>query len=226
MSLRSAPARYRRRMDILPLLDEALVALPGHLLHLRFVLPRAVRAHRPRSESVLAFLFGRLRRSRPAEHGLLLEQQVLEHEREVVQEVPAIRDLDGIRSTFRQSSPVDVRAIPGSNLYLGTLLEPGNEALLRAFRKKIHHFASFEVHEYRPVRVGLPEGEVVDAERLHLVDAGDASVLDAPEQGIATGEQPQFRRQPGARPAAEFEGDREQGILQAARLAGASGDHG
>src|SRR5829696_5197137 len=84
--------------NVPPLLDQALVALPRGLLDLPVVGPRSVRHDGSGAEGFVAPVFGLgPRRGRLAEGGLLLEQEALEHVREVVQEVPAVRDLHGAR---------------------------------------------------------------------------------------------------------------------------------
>ncbi|MGH3144247.1 MAG: hypothetical protein ACRDTR_00420 [Rubrobacter sp.] len=84
---------------------------------------------------------------------------------------------------------------------------------------------AFEIDEDRAVGAALLEGEVVHAEDPDLADLRQRRGLDPPQQGVARGQDAQLSGQPGTRPAAELEGDREQGLLQAARLAGAGGHH-
>jgi hypothetical protein len=109
-------------------------------------------------------------------------------------------------------------------------LQPCDEALLGAFGQQVHHLVSLEVHQDRSVTGPATEGEVVDAEDLHFPRAGRGSgwggAFGPPEQGVAAGEQPQLGREPGPGPAAQFQHDRQQGLLQAVRLASTSGDLG
>jgi hypothetical protein len=74
------------------------------------------------------------------------------------------------------------------------------------------------------VGAALLEGEVVHAEDPDLADLRKRRVLDPPQQGVAGGDDAQLQGQPGPRPAAELEGDREQGFLKPIGLAGSGGD--
>lgn len=162
-------ARQVQAPDVLPLPDQPLVAPPGRFLDLPVVVPRPVRHDGSGTEGVVALLFGLgPRHRRLAEDGLFLEQEVLEHVREVVQKVPSVGDLHGARRALRQGLAVDVGAIAGGELYLGMPLQPGQEPLLRAFGQQVHDPPALEVYEDRPVGVALPEGEVVHAQHPHF----------------------------------------------------------
>jgi hypothetical protein len=132
--------------DVLPLPDQALVASPCGLLDLSVVVSRAVGHDGPGTEGPVAPVLGLgPRHRRLAEGGLLLEQEVLEHLREVVQQVPAVRHLHRVRGALRQCFAVDVRGVAGGELHPGVPPQPGHEASLRAFGQQIHHLAPFEV---------------------------------------------------------------------------------
>src|SRR5829696_2475813 len=212
--------------NVPPLLDQALVALPRGLLDLPVVGPRSVRHDGSGAEGFVAPVFGLgPRRGRLAEGGLLLEQEALEHVREVVQEVPAVRDLHGARGArgaLGQRFAVDVGAVAGGELYLGMPPQPGEEALLRAFGQQVHHPPLLEVHEDRAVCVPPPEGEVVHAEHLGFAGARQRGTLRHPEQDVPADHEPELRGKPGAGAPAQPQHDREQGLLQPLRLAGAS----
>jgi len=211
--------------DVPPLLDEALVPLARRLLYLPIVRSWTVRHDRPGSEVLgVAFLLGlSIRRCRPAENGPFLKQIFFQREREVVQQVPAVRHVRRAGSALGQPFPVDVGAVPGRHLHprTGMAPEPGHEALLRALRKQIHDPTVFEVYEDRAVGAAFLEREVVHAENPDPPDLRHRGALDPLQQGVTSGDDPQFQGQPGARPAAELEGDREQGLLQPHGLAGA-----
>ncbi len=116
------------------------MAPPGRLLDLAVVVPRAVGHDGPGTEGVVAPVFGRrLRCSHLAHRGPLLQQELFQHEREVVHEVPAVGDLHGLGGALGQGFAVDVRAVPRGGLYLGVPFQPSDEAFLRAFGEQVHH---------------------------------------------------------------------------------------
>lgn len=67
----------------------------------------------------------------------------------------------GVRGALRQGFAVDVGAIAGCELYLRMPAQPGHEAILRAFRQRVHDPSALEIHEDRPIGVAPPESEVV-----------------------------------------------------------------
>src|SRR5215216_707665 len=83
---------------------------------------------------------------------------------------------------------------------------------------------AFEIYEDRAVCAALLEGEIVHPEHPDLPDLRQGRALDPLQQGVATDDKTQLQGQPGARSATEFEGDREQSLLQPIGLAGASGN--
>jgi hypothetical protein len=99
------------------------------------------------------------------EYGPLLKQVFFQREREVVQQVPAVRHVCGTGGAFGQPLPVDVRTVAGGHLHLrgGVASEPGHEALLGALRKQVHDLMIFEVYEDRAIRAAFLESEVVHA---------------------------------------------------------------
>src|SRR5215208_775163 len=139
--------------------------------------------------------------------------------------MPAVGYLRCAGSAFCQSLPVDVRAVTCRHLHLraGMIIEPGYEALLGAFLKQIHNLAAFEVHEDGAVRAALLERKVVHPEHPHLPDFCQGRTLDPLQYGVASSDDTQLGGQPGACSASEFEGDREQSLLQPIGLAGTSG---
>ena len=88
---------------------------PRGLLYLAVVVPGAVGHDGPGGEGVVAPAFGLgPRHRRFAEGGLLLEQEILEHVREVVQQVPSVGHLHRVRGSLGQGLSVDVGAISAS----------------------------------------------------------------------------------------------------------------
>ena len=94
-------------------------AFSAGLLDLPVVIPRPVGHDGPGTKGIVAPAF-RLgpRHRRPAEYGPLLEQELLQRERQAVKEVPAVRDLRRVGGALGQGLAVDVRAVAGSELYL------------------------------------------------------------------------------------------------------------
>ncbi len=99
------------------------MALPCGLLDLPVVVPGAVRHDGTGREGVVALLFGLGSQRRcVAEYGLFLEQELFQHERQVVQEVPAVGHLHGVRDALGQGLAVDVRASRAANSTSGCRL--------------------------------------------------------------------------------------------------------
>jgi len=108
----------------------------------------------------------------------------------------------------------------------GVALEPSHEALLGALREKVHYLVEFEIDEDRAVRAALFESEIVHAENPDLPDLRQGRGLDPPQKSVTSGDDAQLQGQPGARPAAKFEGNRQQSLLQPGSLTGARTDLG
>jgi len=53
-----------------------------------------------------------------------VQQELLESQGEAAQEVPAVRDLEGVGSAFCYALPADVRAVAADHLDARVLLEP------------------------------------------------------------------------------------------------------
>ena len=82
------------------------MALPVRPLYLSVVRPGPVRHDGPGTEGVAGSLFGRgLGQSCLAERGPLLQQELLQRERKVVQEVPAVGDLHGAGGALGEGLP-------------------------------------------------------------------------------------------------------------------------
>jgi hypothetical protein len=133
-----------------------------------------------------------------------LQQEFFEHLGEIVQQVPAVRDLLGIGSAL--ANPVGVRtgAVARDDLWAGMgdqpLGEPGGEAV----REQVHHRPAFEVDEDSAIGVAFTQRPVIDAEHPWGRARGEWGAAEEVQQrGGARG-----KAQPTYQPCAGFAPER------------------
>jgi transposase len=192
--------------DVLPLLDEAFVALSGRLFDLPIVRSRTVGHDRSGSEVVcVVFVLGcRLRRCRFLEYGPLLEQVLFQCEREVVEQVPTVCHVCCAGSAFGQSFPVDVRAVAGFVTRFGTVYMAMRDTLGAIFEDEdfAHLFPRRGQPAMAPWRLalvtimqfaeGLSDRQAADAVRARI-DWKYALSLELDDPGFDTSVLSEFR---------------------------------
>src|SRR5918993_2072278 len=113
--------------DLLPPLDEALVALLGRPLHALVRPPQA--NGQGRSVAVdgarkRPLPFARIGRGGLTQRGPFAQQELLESQGEAAEEVPAVGYLQGVGGARVDALPADVRAVAGDHLDARVLPEP------------------------------------------------------------------------------------------------------
>lgn len=80
---------------------------------------------------------------------------------QVLQQVPAISDSQGVRGSFLDRLGVGGGAVPADDLGSRMLGEPGRESLGGAIGQHVHDPAGLDVDQHGAVRAALAEGELV-----------------------------------------------------------------
>jgi len=151
-----------------PPLDQAFVALLGRPLDAPMRPPQ--RDGQRRDAAIVdgagkpLLLVVRSGRGGLCQRGSFVQQEPLQSQGEAMEEVPAIRDLRGIRGAPRYALPVDPGAVARRHLDPGMPLQPSRQAFLGTLGQEVHHLVPFQIHQDRAVGVALPEGEVVHAQ--------------------------------------------------------------
>jgi hypothetical protein len=178
---------------VLPHLDEALVAPLGRPLDAPV---RPTQADGQRRNVVVdgawepLLLSARSRCSGTPECGPLAQQELLQPEGEAVEEVPAVRDREGVRGARVDALPADTRAVAADHLDARVLPEPPRYGFDRVPLEEVHHPMALEVHQDGARGVAPPEAEVVHAHHAHfLLGVTAESPPDAVKEGVGADEQ-------------------------------------
>lgn len=75
---------------------------------------------------------------------------------EVAQEMPPVRNMDGIPSALPGAVGVDIGEIADDHLDGGVVAQPRREARRVAVGQQIHHRAAFQVHQDGELMVWMP----------------------------------------------------------------------
>lgn len=133
---------------------------------------------------------------------------------EVGPQVIAIRDLLGLRRPDPSALSVSAGTVPANDRHLGVIAEPGSQVLPVAAVVEVQRPVGGHVDQYRAVVAALAEGEVVDAEDLHLADLWLGQGPDQPQQRVPTYGEADRGRQSGSRPASHGQPDLRQHLAQ------------
>lgn len=141
----------------------------------------------------------------------LLVAGLLHRAGQVLQQMPPIGDLQGVRGGFRDRFRVGGGPVPADDLGTGMVLEPGREPLGGAVGKHIHDSAGLDVDG--AVGAALAEGELVDPQHPRGA-VWYRRRRQEPEQPGAAGCHPKTPAQPCGRMAAQFDRNRPQEACQ------------
>jgi hypothetical protein len=83
---------------------------------------------------------------------------------EILHEMPAIRDLHGLRRALSHSGGVGFRPIPCHDCHLGMRLEPGRDGLGAAILEQIDRAAPLQINHDGAIGVPFPFGPIVNAD--------------------------------------------------------------
>jgi hypothetical protein len=134
--------------------------------------------------------FGLAKAAAVARHGLL---DVLG---EVVPQVPAVGDLDGLGCASMGAVGVGAGAVAAHDLDAGVLAQPVGEGVGLPVSQQLHRAVAGHVDQDAAVVVAAAQREVVDAEHGHRVGLGIGQRAEQAQQGTAADRQPKRGGQP------------------------------
>jgi hypothetical protein len=142
---------------------------------------------------------------------------------QVAQDVPAVRDLAGLRGAG--ASPVGVRAgpVPGDHLDARVPPQPSGQRARLPIRQQVDHLVAFQVHEHRAVAVAAPQRPVVHPEHPGRRARCRLRPGHQPQQGVRAGRHGEPAGEAGSGLAAGGQGDLP---LQVRQPAGPARSHG
>jgi hypothetical protein len=193
--------------DVLPLLDEALVALSCGLLFAGLPAPCSDGARRIGNVNSVSYLFGLWPWDRVSQGRTLVQKELLQQLGEVMQEVPAVGDMSRLRSAIVNTFPADGGAITAYHFQAGVPTEPSRYGLRRVPFEKIHYPVALEVHQDSSGDIAFPETEVIHAQHPHVLGFGTEGPADTIQEGVGAHEQTQLTGEPGSRFTSESESD-------------------
>ncbi len=122
---------------------------------------------------------------------------------EVVQQVPAVGDLDGERCAAGSAFGIAAAAVPADHLDARAGIEPGAEGLRGPLGEHIHRPPVLDVHQDGAVNMAAAQREVIDAQHLRRTGGRVGQSTDQAQQGRPAGRACQPAAQPGTGPAAQ-----------------------
>ena len=102
---------------------------------------------------------------------------------EVVQQVPAVGDLDGERGTASSAFGVAAAAVPADHLHAGARIEPGAEGLRGPLRQHVHRPPGLDVCQDGAVDMPAAQREIIGTQHLGGTCGGVGQGADQPQQG-------------------------------------------
>lgn len=126
-----------------------------------------------------------------------------------LQQVPAIRDFEGVGGGFLDRLDVGSGPVPADDLGSGMLGEPGRERLGGAVGQYVHDPAGLDVDQHGAVGAALAEGKLVHPQHPRGTVRYRRRRQQPEQPGSARG-QPQSATQPCGGTAAELDRDRPQ----------------
>jgi hypothetical protein len=134
---------------------------------------------------------------------------------EVVQQVPAVGDLDGERGAAGGALGVAAAAVAADHLDTGMGVQPGSEGVRGPPGKHVDRAPGLDVHQHGAVDVAAAQGEIIDAQHPRGGGRRLGQGAEQPQQRGPAGRAGQPAAQPGSGPAAQGQRDRAQRLAQA-----------
>lgn len=103
---------------------------------------------------------------------------------QIVQQVPGVGHLPGLRSTRLGSVAEGVGAVAADHPHLGMISQPGREGARGAIGKHVDRTVGGHVDEDRRVGPSASHGELVDAEKRDRARGRERQRADQPEQSV------------------------------------------
>jgi len=133
---------------------------------------------------------------------------------EIAEKIPAIRDLDGVRSAGPNAVGVGAGAVAGNNLHPGMGFQPCRHGLRVAVGQPVDGTVALQIDDDRAVALTTPPGPVVDADDAWRRHRRQGSRPDQAQQRVAAHRHGQASRQAGTSFAAGAEGDAPLGLRE------------
>src|SRR5215210_655991 len=132
-------------------------------------------------------------------YGLKTLRTSMEHSQsyvaEILQQMEAVRYLDGIGCRFPDGISVLAAAVSAYDLYAGMSREPSSEGVGAAIGKEIHRSVMLEVHQDGAPASPASEGEIVHAQDPGRRCLAEIEGTDVLEQGVAGDHHSEFAKQ-------------------------------
>lgn len=128
---------------------------------------------------------------------------------QVLKQVPAICDFEGVGGGLLDRLRIGGGPVPADDLRTGMGLEPGRERLRGAIGQHVHDPAGLDVDQHGAVGAALAEGELVHSQHPRGTALNRRRRQQPEEPGPARG-QPQATAQPCRRTAAQLHRNRPQ----------------
>ncbi len=149
-----------------------------------------------------------------AQAGAVLVAGLLDRRGQVLQQVPAVGNLDRVRRGLLDRPAVGAGTVAADDLGTGVLAKPGGEGFRGPAGQDVNDTAGLDVDQQGAVGAASAEGELVDAQHPRRPFRHFGGFEQSEEPGEA-GRDAELAAQPLARAAAELGGDGPQPLLQA-----------
>ena len=126
---------------------------------------------------------------------------------QVAQDVPAVRDLAGLRGAVADSVGVGPGPVPGDHLDAGMPPQPGSQRARLSVWQQVDHFIAFQIHEHRAVAMATAQRPVVHPEHPGRRTRCRPRPGHQPQQGIRAGGHGKPAGEAGSGLAASGQGD-------------------
>jgi hypothetical protein len=137
-------------------------------------------------------------------------KDVFQHVGQVVDQVPAVGDLDRLGRTIAGAFRIGAGAVPGDERDAGMRPQPGGKTAAGAIREEIDGVVTLQVDQDRAVREALVDRPVVDAKHGWHRPRDFGRLAEEPQQRVGTDGHPALGRHPRARLAPERDGEVEE----------------
>jgi hypothetical protein len=151
---------------------------------------------------------------------VLARKHLSQRVREVLEQMKAIRDLNGIRGSLPSALRVGAAAVTSNDLDAGMRLQPVGQCLGPPIGEQVDHAAALEVHQDRAILLAFALGPVVHPEHARHDGARRCALLQPAQERIAAGAHSQSGGQPRPRGSTQFVGHGFQRLGEAVRAPG------
>lgn len=130
-------------------------------------------------------------------------EQPLEDISEVLEQVPAIRHLHGVRRPLLDALRVGLGAVPRDERDCAVLLQPARQRVRSAIGQQVDGCTPFEIDEDRAVGVPAPDRPIVDPHDARGRGRVDLGMMNEPEERVGAALETEGGQEPRGCLAAE-----------------------